>query len=93
MAGYADSEGYTAADTPRPFAYKYRDYVIRAFNADKPLDQFITEQLAGDELIDGDLKQSYAREHGEAGGDGLLADGGRRHGHGRHRPGRWPATR
>ena len=39
-------------DSPRGrIAYKYRDYVIRAFNADKPFDQFITEQLAGDELV------------------------------------------
>ena len=55
VAGYADSDGYTADDRVRPFAYKYRDYVIRALNADKPFDAFITEQLAGDELIDGDL--------------------------------------
>lgn len=58
IAGYSDSEGRTAADAVRPWAYKYRDYVIRSFNADKPLDQFIQEQLAGDELagpIDGDL--------------------------------------
>jgi mono/diheme cytochrome c family protein len=55
VAGYADSEGYTSEDRPRPYIYKYRDYVIRAFNADMPLDRFITEQLAGDELIDGDL--------------------------------------
>jgi hypothetical protein len=51
VAGYADSEGYTAADTVRPWAYKYRDYVIRAFNADKPFDEFIREQLAGDEMM------------------------------------------
>ena len=50
VAGYADSDGYTAADSPRPFAYKYRDYVVRAFNSDRPLDRFIVEQLAGDEL-------------------------------------------
>ena len=49
-AGYADSNGYFSADTDRPLAYRYRDYVIRAFNADKPLDQFVREQLAGDEL-------------------------------------------
>jgi hypothetical protein len=49
VAGYADSDGDGAADTPRPYAYKYRDYVIRSLNADKPLDQFIVEQLAGDE--------------------------------------------
>ncbi|MBL8826003.1 MAG: DUF1549 domain-containing protein, partial [Planctomycetaceae bacterium] len=34
----------------RPFAYTYRDYVIRAFNADKPFDQFVREQLAADQL-------------------------------------------
>ena len=50
-AGYADSEGDGAADTVRPHAWRYRDYVIRALNADKPLDQFVVEQLAGDELI------------------------------------------
>ncbi|QDT37638.1 PSD1 and planctomycete cytochrome C domain-containing protein [Stratiformator vulcanicus] len=37
-------------DAPKPFAWKYRDYVIRSFNADKPYDQFVREQLAGDEL-------------------------------------------
>ncbi len=51
VAGYADSDGYDEADRVRPFAYKYRDYVIRAMNADKPFDQFIIEQLAGDELV------------------------------------------
>ncbi len=58
IAGYADSEGYTTADAERAWAWKYRDYVIRSFNDDKPLDQFIIEQLAGDELAgprDGDL--------------------------------------
>tara|TARA_R110002095_G_scaffold177848_1_gene155202 strand:+ start:340 stop:3435 length:3096 start_codon:yes stop_codon:yes gene_type:complete len=49
-AGYADSNGYFGADTDRPLAYRYRDYVIRAINQDKPFDQFIREQLAGDEL-------------------------------------------
>jgi hypothetical protein len=51
VAGYADSDGNGSQDTPRAFAYKYRDYVIRAINADKPLDRFIIEQLAGDELV------------------------------------------
>ena len=50
VAGYADSDGYSDADPPRAYAYKYRDYVIGSFNADKPFDRFITEQLAGDEL-------------------------------------------
>ncbi len=49
-AGYADSNGYFAADSDRPLAYRYRDYVIRSWNADKPFDQFLREQIAGDEL-------------------------------------------
>ena len=51
VAGYADSEGANNADTERAWAWKYRDYVIRAFNDDKPFDRFILEQLAGDELV------------------------------------------
>jgi mono/diheme cytochrome c family protein len=50
VAGYSDSNGYADADSTRPHAWRYRDYVIRSFNADKPFDQFIVEQLAGDEL-------------------------------------------
>jgi len=49
-SGYADSNGYFSADTDRPLAYRYRDYVIRAFNSDRPLDRIVREQLAGDEL-------------------------------------------
>ncbi len=52
-SGYADSNGYFSADTDRPLAYRYRDYIIRAFNADRPLDQVVREQLAGDELAAG----------------------------------------
>ena len=48
--GYSDSNGYFSADSDRPLAYRYRDYVIREFNADRPLDQIVREQLAGDEL-------------------------------------------
>ncbi len=51
VAGYADSEGGTDDDAVRGDAWKYRDYVIRSFNADKPFDQFIQEQLAGDEMV------------------------------------------
>ena len=50
-AGYADSEGYNDKDVVRDDAWRYRDYVVRAFNADKPWDRFIVEQLAGDELV------------------------------------------
>jgi Protein of unknown function (DUF1553)/Protein of unknown function (DUF1549)/Planctomycete cytochrome C len=52
LAGYADSEGKRSADMIRPFAYRYRDYVIQAFNADRPYNEFLLEQLAGDELVD-----------------------------------------
>lgn len=51
VAGYADSDGYTPLDPERPYAYKYRDYMIRALNADRPWDELIREQLAGDELL------------------------------------------
>ncbi len=51
LAGYADSEGGTSADPLRAVAWKYRDYVIRAFNEDKPYNDFLMEQLAGDELL------------------------------------------
>jgi hypothetical protein len=51
VAGYADSDGYSEKDLERKYAHKYRDYVIRAFNSDKPFDQFIQEQLAGDEMV------------------------------------------
>ena len=51
-AGYADSEGQVDFDAIRPHAWRYRDWVIRAFQNDKPYDQFLTEQKAGDELFD-----------------------------------------
>ena len=51
VAGYADSDGYTEQDTARKWSYKYRDYLIRSFNSDKPWDEFLVEQLAGDELL------------------------------------------
>ena len=51
VVGYADSNGYFNADTDRPYAYHYRDYVIRSFNADTAYDVFVRQQLAGDELI------------------------------------------
>jgi hypothetical protein len=49
---FAESNGYEL-DADRPQAWRYRDYVIRSFNDDKPYDQFITEQVAGDELAKG----------------------------------------
>jgi len=50
LAGYADSAGVLSEDRPLPTAYRYRDYVIQAFNNDKPYDRFLQEQIAGDEL-------------------------------------------
>lgn len=52
IAGYADSEGFGQDDGVRRYAWRYRDYVIRALNADKPYNQFLLEQIAGDELSD-----------------------------------------
>ena len=48
---YAESNGYER-DGEKPHAWRYRDYVIAAFNDDKPYDQFVREQLAGDELAE-----------------------------------------
>ena len=85
VAGYADSEGNGSEDTPRPYAYKYRDYVIRALNADKPLDQFVTEQLAGDELVPQPWSNLERRTSRNPGRHRLPAHGGRRHDHRRGR--------
>src|SRR5205807_3790484 len=49
VARWAESEGYES-NHARPYAWRYRDYVVRSFNADKPFDRFVREQLAGDEL-------------------------------------------
>ena len=51
VVGYADSDGVTQRDRPRNWSFKYRDYTIRALNADKPWNEFVVEQLAGDELV------------------------------------------
>ncbi|CAH0352943.1 DUF1549 and DUF1553 domain-containing protein [Aquabacterium sp. CECT 9606] len=49
LARYADSSGFQN-DNTRPNNWRYRDYVINAFNSDKPFNRFIQEQVAGDEL-------------------------------------------
>jgi Protein of unknown function (DUF1553)/Protein of unknown function (DUF1549) len=59
LARYAESEGFKADET-RPNAWRYRDYVIDAFNADKPYDRFVREQLAGDELWPHDAEARIA---------------------------------
>lgn len=59
LARYADSDGYEK-DTPRPYAYRYRDWVIDAINRDLPFDQFTVEQIAGDLLPDATQPQRIA---------------------------------
>ena len=53
LVRYAESDGYNA-DAYRPSVWPYRDYVIKSFNSDKPYDQFVREQLAGDEIAPND---------------------------------------
>lgn len=53
LVRYAESDGYNQ-DAYRPTVWRYRDYVIRSFNDDKPYDQFVREQLAGDEIAPDD---------------------------------------
>jgi hypothetical protein len=61
LVRYADTNSYER-DNPKPNAWRYRDYVIRSLNDDKPYARFVREQMAGDELADG-------------GADGLVATG------------------
>lgn len=78
LAGYADSEGYTVADAERSWAWKYRDYVVRAMNSNKPIDRFLIEQLAGDELAgaaDGDWTASQIEQLTATGFLRMAADG------------------
>jgi hypothetical protein len=59
VARYADTNGFKA-DEIRPNIWRYRDYVIKAFNDDKPYDRFIKEQIAGDELYPDDVAAHIA---------------------------------
>jgi Protein of unknown function (DUF1549)/Protein of unknown function (DUF1553) len=59
VARYAETNGYER-DGPKPSAWRYRDYVIDAFNKDKPFDRFVIEQLAGDELPESDAETQIA---------------------------------
>ena len=59
VARYADSAGF-ANDYTRPNAWRYRDYVVRAFNSDKPYDQFVREQIAGDEIDESNAENLLA---------------------------------
>jgi hypothetical protein len=65
LARYAESEGFKSDET-RPNAWRYRDYVIKSLNDDKPYDRFVKEQIAGDEMWPGDV-------------DALVATGFNRH--------------
>jgi mono/diheme cytochrome c family protein len=71
LAGYADSEGKRSADPIRPHAWRFRDYVVRSLNDDKPYDRFLLEQLAGDELYDFKNAGTIDDEMGDA----LIATG------------------
>ena len=70
VARYADSNGFEH-DFDRPNAWRYRDYVIRAFNQDKPYDTFLREQLAGDEISqvtnDSLIATGFLRSHAKVG--------------------------
>jgi hypothetical protein len=75
VAGYADSDGYAEEDPVRPWAYKYRDYVIRSFNEDLPWDRFLTEQLAGDELVPPPYQDLTGEQAGKLVATGFLRMG------------------
>lgn len=59
LAHYADTDGYTV-DYDRPHAWRWRDWVIDAFNRNQPFDQFTIEQIAGDLLPNSTIKQKIA---------------------------------
>ncbi len=59
VSRYADSAGF-ANDYSRPNAWRYRDYVVKAFNDDKPYNEFVRQQIAGDEIDDGNVENLIA---------------------------------
>jgi hypothetical protein len=69
---YADTNGFEL-DLERPHAWRYRDYVIHSFAADKPYDRFIREQIAGDEMFPGDRDALIATGYLRAGSEHLVA--------------------
>jgi hypothetical protein len=69
---YADTNGFEL-DADRPHSWRYRDYVIGAFNHDKPYDRFIKEQLAGDEIYPGNTEALIATGYARAGQEHLVA--------------------
>ena len=75
VAGYADSEGILDADYVRTAAWRYRDWVIHAFNSDMPYDRFLREQIAGDEYVDYWTHYRSSRELPPAVVESLIATG------------------
>ena len=75
VVGYADSDGYTELDSPRKWAFRYRDYVIRALNDDKPWNEFLVEQLAGDELLSQPLENLTPEQADKLTATGMLRMG------------------
>lgn len=71
---YADSSGF-ANDYERGNAWRYRDYVVRSFNEDKPYDQFIKEQIAGDEMAEQSQKSADKSALTTSRSDLLIATG------------------
>jgi hypothetical protein len=72
VARYADTNGYEL-DADRPHAWRYRDYVIDAFNHDKPYDRFIEEQIAGDEMFPGNTEALIATGYLRAGSEHIVS--------------------
>ncbi len=72
VAGYSDTDGNPGNDRERPHAWRYRDYVVNAINSDKPYNEFIIEQLAGDECIEGPLDSENERQVELLAATGLL---------------------
>jgi hypothetical protein len=69
---YADTNGFEL-DQDRPHAWRYRDYVIRCFNQNKPYDRFIREQIAGDEMFPGEHEALVATGYLRAGSEHVVA--------------------
>jgi hypothetical protein len=69
---YADTNGFEL-DQDRPHAWRYRDYVVRCFNQDKPYDRFIREQIAGDEMFPDDHEALIATGYLRAGSEHVVA--------------------
>ncbi|MBL9161662.1 MAG: PSD1 domain-containing protein [Planctomycetaceae bacterium] len=75
VVGYADSNGYSELDSPRKWAFRYRDYVIRSLNGDKPWNDFLVEQLAGDEFLPQPLENLTAAQADQLIATGMLRMG------------------